>query len=79
MLTISNYKKINGIWVPGMEKDTVLSRQGRLRAECQLQRMRDMQYIMGHSDIGVTLNTYTHISYEDASREKKKVSSRKSR
>ncbi len=38
-----------------------------------------MQYIMGHSDIGVTLNTYTHISYEDASREKKKVSSRKSR
>lgn len=33
-----------------------------------------MQYIMGHSDIGVTLNTYTYIGYEDASREMKKVS-----
>lgn len=35
---------------------------------------KTLQYIMGHSDIGVTLNTYTHIGYEDASREMKKVS-----
>lgn len=25
-----------------------------------------LQYIMGHSDIGVTLNTYTHLGFEDA-------------
>ena len=28
-----------------------------------------LQYLMGHSDIGVTLNTYTHLNYEDAKEE----------
>lgn len=27
---------------------------------------KTLQYLMGHSDIGVTLNTYTHVGYEDA-------------
>ena len=30
---------------------------------------KTLQYIMGHSDIGVTLNTYTHLSFEDAKEE----------
>lgn len=30
---------------------------------------KTLQYIMGHSDIGVTLNTYTHVGYEDAQKE----------
>lgn len=30
---------------------------------------KTLQYIMGHSDIGVTLNTYTHIGYDDAADE----------
>lgn len=30
---------------------------------------KTLQYIMGHSDIGVTLNTYTHLGYEDAEEE----------
>lgn len=30
---------------------------------------KTLQYIMGHSDIGVTLNTYTHIGYDDAKEE----------
>ncbi len=30
---------------------------------------KTLQYIMGHSDIGVTLNTYTHVQYEDAKKE----------
>ena len=30
---------------------------------------KTLQYIMGHSDIEVTLNTYTHVQYEDAKRE----------
>lgn len=34
---------------------------------------KTLQYIMGHSDIGVTLNTYTHIKFEDAKEEMKKV------
>jgi len=28
-----------------------------------------LQYLMGHSDISVTLNTYTHIGFEDAQKE----------
>lgn len=35
---------------------------------------KTLQYIMGHSDIGVTLNTYTHLNYEDAAEEVKRVS-----
>lgn len=30
---------------------------------------KTLQYLMGHSEIGVTLNTYTHTSYEDAKAE----------
>ena len=25
-----------------------------------------LQYIMGHSDISITLDTYTHVKFEDA-------------
>ena len=28
-----------------------------------------LQYLMGHSDISVTLNTYTHVNLEDAREE----------
>lgn len=34
-----------------------------------------LQYIMGHSDISVTLNTYTHVTVEDAKNEFYRVSS----
>ncbi len=34
---------------------------------------KTLQYIMGHSDIGVTLNTYTHVQYEDAEKEMNKI------
>ncbi len=30
---------------------------------------KTLQYIMGHSEIGITLNTYTHLEYEDAEKE----------
>lgn len=30
---------------------------------------KTLQYLMGHSDIGVTLNTYTHLGLEDAQEE----------
>lgn len=35
---------------------------------------KTLQYIMGHSDIGVTLNIYTHLNFEDASREMQRLS-----
>lgn len=32
-----------------------------------------LQYLMGHSDIGVTLNTYTYLGLEDAEDELKRM------
>ena len=32
-----------------------------------------LQYLMGHSDISVTLNTYSHVQYEDAKEEVAKM------
>ena len=34
---------------------------------------KTLQYLMGHSEIGVTLNTYTHTNYEDAKAEISKL------
>ncbi len=30
---------------------------------------KTLQYLMGHSDIGVTMNVYTHLGLEDAEKE----------
>ena len=35
---------------------------------------KTLQYIMGHSDISVTLNTYTHFGFEEASDEVRRIS-----
>lgn len=37
---------------------------------------KTLQYIMGHSDISVTLNTYTHVGFEDASAEIRRLSAK---
>lgn len=34
---------------------------------------KTLQYLMGHSDISVTLNTYTHMGLEDAAEELRRV------
>ena len=34
---------------------------------------KTLQYIMGHSDISVTMNVYTHISFDDAEEELKRM------
>ena len=34
---------------------------------------KTLQYIMGHSDISVTMNVYTHISFDDAEEELKRI------
>ena len=35
---------------------------------------KTLQYIMGYSDIGVTLNTYTHLTFDDAKEEMERLS-----
>ena len=37
---------------------------------------KTLQYIMGHSDISVTLNTYSHVGFEDAKEEMSRVAER---
>ena len=34
---------------------------------------KTLQYLMGHSDIGVTRNTYTHLGLEDAAEELRRM------
>lgn len=34
---------------------------------------KTLQYLMGHSDIAVTLNVYTHVGLEDAANELRKM------
>lgn len=38
---------------------------------------KTLQYIMGHSDISVTLNTYTHLGFDDAAQEMNRIASKK--
>ena len=40
---------------------------------------KTLQYLMGHSEIGVTLNTYTHLSLEDAVDEIRKMEEERAR
>lgn len=37
---------------------------------------KTLQKIMGHSDIGVTLNIYTHLDFDDIQKEMKEVCNR---
>lgn len=39
---------------------------------------KTLQYIMGHSDISVTLNVYTHVGFEDAEKEMQRLTDTKS-
>lgn len=34
---------------------------------------KTLQYLMGHSDIGVTLNVYTHLGFDDAAEEMERI------
>lgn len=34
---------------------------------------KTLQYLMGHSDIGVTLNVYTHMGLDDAEKKLQKM------
>ena len=34
---------------------------------------KTLQYLMGHSDISVTMNVYTHINYDDVEEELRRM------
>ena len=39
---------------------------------------KTLQYLMGHSDIGVTLNVYSHVNFKDAEEEINRICSSQS-
>lgn len=60
----------------GKGYSTIHTVRGVLRPAFQMAEDDDLkmlQYIMGHADISVTLNTYTHVQYEDAEKEMKRL------
>lgn len=61
-------EKYNSIYKVQMSKVTFCSNMKKSGMN-----PKTLQYLMGHSDIGVTLNTYTHIGYDDAKEELKLV------
>lgn len=66
------YNKIYKIQMPAVTphvcRHTFCSRMAAKRMN-----PKTLQYIMGHNDISVTLNVYTHLEYEDAAAEMKRV------
>ena len=57
---------------PGIKEELPIAEYDRIYlGYCSIQARAGMypktlQYLMGHSDIGVTMNTYTHLGLEDA-------------
>ena len=35
--------------------------------------VKELQYLMGHADVGTTLNIYTHLSYDAAEKSMQKI------
>lgn len=62
------YKKELPIITPHVARHTFCSNMAKSGVN-----PKKLQYIMGHSDIGVTLNTYTHLQFEDLGEEMEKV------
>ena len=62
------YKKELPIITPHVARHTFCSNMAKSGAN-----PKKLQYIMGHSDIGVTLNTYTHLQFADLGEEMEKV------
>ena len=68
--------KYNGIYKVQMPKVTPHVCRHTFCSRMASARMnpKTLQYIMGHSDISVTLNTYTHLGFDDALEEMNRIS-----
>ena len=67
-------EKYNGIYKVQMPKVTHVCRHTFCSKMAKSgMNPKSLQYIMGHADISVTLNIYTHVKFEDAEAEMKRV------
>ena len=69
---VKRYNDIFKIQIPNITphvcRHTYCSNMARARMN-----PKTLQYLMGHSDISVTMNTYTHLGFEDAKDEMVRV------
>ena len=69
---VEKYNKIYKVQLPNITphvcRHTYCSNQAKAGMN-----PKTLQYLMGHSDIGVTLNTYTHLGLEDAAEERRRM------
>ena len=68
-------------WIMKLHSDgkgysTITSVRGVVKPAFQMaynEDIKTLQYVMGHSDVGVTLNVYTHASYDRAAEQMAKI------
>ena len=69
---VSKYNEIYRIQMPNITphvcRHTYCSNQAKAGMN-----PKTLQYLMGHSDIGVTMNVYTHLGLEEAADELKRI------
>jgi len=65
---VNKYNKTHKIQLPRITPHVCRHTYCSNMAKCGM-NPKTLQYLMGHSNIGVTLNTYTHLGFEDAKAE----------
>jgi site-specific recombinase XerD len=70
-LRCQTWKKVNKKVTPHVCRHTYCSNMAKTGMN-----PKALQYIMGHSDISITLDVYTHIKLEDARDEIEKIHNR---
>ena len=72
MIRLGRYNEIYKVQMPNITphvcRHTYCSNQAKAGMN-----PKTLQYLMGHSDIAVTLNVYTHVGLEDAENELRKM------
>ena len=66
-------KKKNIFFVPDLTHPHVCRHTYCTNMALAAMNPKTLQYLMGHSEIGVTLDVYTHVSFEDARDEVEKM------
>lgn len=69
---VSRYNEINKMQMPNITPHVCRHTYCSNMAKSGM-NPKTLQYLMGHSDIAVTLNVYTHVGLEDAEKELQKM------
>ena len=65
---VRKYNKTHKVQMPNVTPHICRHTYCSNMAKCGM-NPKILQYLMGHSDIGLTMNTYTHVNFEDVKKE----------